>query len=182
MVFFKKSTTVTGEDRPLRDEKQPNYLKEGLKPLITLFRCLAIPFDPVNPFSKRQKYRLIDVIYKVTMFVLFFINIYTNTLFTITSFNVFLFKTDYSTDIPELAPYSSMTDSFNMILQACTFQILVISSHAVLISFLWQSKWKSIWNNLETMAAGNLHNGYQLKKKCLLFNYTLIVLFAWVNL
>ena len=170
MELFNKRDLVEGELN-LNKKREMSYLEDALKPLIVVFRYIGIKMNPIDNrvLTKRQKYSSL-----LFVFVMCLANVSSNISFTITAFNV-IFNSNYSTDIPELEA-SSVTGSWNLVLDTITYDILAIGSHAVLLSFRWQSKWKETWKNLQRIET-DLKIGDQFIRKCRPIVYGLIAVF-----
>lgn len=145
----------------------------ALKPLLTLTRWLGIELDPTRQYSKKWK-----CLSLLVTFTLFIVNVSCNTFFCGVTFNAML-TLNYSSDITELSS-SSVAESWNLILDSLIYTILVIGSHAVLLSFRWLPQWKRMWPNLQQLA-DCMGNDIKFQKKCRCVVYGLIVTFFIVR-
>lgn len=124
-----------------------------LQPLLVCLRILGIELVPSSTTEPSGK---IDRCKTFTLGVIFlvfnaFCNVYTtlmNSPLFIEDFNTMLNST---TDGTDSTVKISTVLSWNIIIDYVNFGVLTVIVHATLLSLSQQSKWKSLWNNIQRM-------------------------------
>ncbi|XP_032790953.2 uncharacterized protein LOC116928014 [Daphnia magna] len=124
-----------------------------LQPLLVCLRILGIELVPSSTTEPPGK---IDRCKTFTLGVIFlvfnaFCNVYTtlmNSPLFIEDFNTMLNST---TDGTDSTVKISTVLSWNIIIDYVNFGVLAVIVHATLLSLSQQSKWKSLWNNIQRM-------------------------------
>ena len=136
---------------------------------LVLMRWIGIEFDPNVPISKTKKHLSFLI-----ALVFFSLNVYSNTSASITTISGEI-RWNSSSNVPELSTYF-----WSVALYQFDYDLLVVGSHAVLLSLRWRSKWKILWQNFKKMTE-NVQNTNQLKKKCHTFIFSGFLIFIAVN-
>ena len=128
--------------------------KEELKFMnawLILMRCLGIQLDPTIQSSSK----CVAFFYRFVSFVWFMANVFSNIYCT----TVFLLP---------LASNSrdghSTGEMLSQVIDSVSFNLIVIVSHAVLLSLCCQSKWRQMWRNLKEMAPKSIDDGHRYRK------------------
>ena len=145
---------------PFNNPKQDS-LKEDITDFTSIFKCVFLPMrfvaiemDPFCNFSSRQLF-----VGRLFALAMVFINTWASIYSTIADTGQMM-ASNLSSGY-DINPPSSTTDLWSMMIDYNSFNIFTIGLHSILLSMAFQSKWKTLWLNLQRLAVESRINDYR---------------------
>lgn len=150
-----------------------------IKPLLVVMRLIGIEFDPSNAILSSRNSAGLKLSFGL---VVFFVNVFAQFIHSVSLLGspvIFTYLHDPDV-IPQVITHSP-SGLWSTIADLITFHLLVIGSHAVLLSLVWRTEWRRLWKNLQQMGETGDVSSINYTRTCRRIVYLAIVLLTMVN-